>query len=114
MLVCVEGWGSGTSAPFFIVSEHQHQQHSHQCGQTYQQPQAGCVRARVRQGKALAVVNGQGNVVHAAGGILGYLVIIRAVEFALPVRCQRKLDGFAQQGVALGGFGFGQAVAAGG
>ena len=101
-------------APFLIVAEHQHQQHSHQCGQTYQQPQAGCVRARVRQGKALAVVNSQGNVVHAAGGSLGNLVIIRAVEFALPVRCQRKLDGFAQQGVARGGFGFGQAVLAGG
>ena len=46
-------------APFLIVSEHQHQQHSHQCGQTYQQPQAGCVRARVRQGKADAAVSSQ-------------------------------------------------------
>lgn len=101
-------------APFLIVSEHQHQQHSHQCGQTYQQPQAGCVRARVRQGKALAVVNGQGNVVHAGGGIWGYRDRLPVAALALPVRCQCKLDGFAQQGVASGGFGFGQAVLAGG
>ena len=94
-------------APFLIVSEHQHQQHSHQCGQTYQQPQAGCVRARVRQGKALAVVNGQGNVVHAVG-ICGFRAKRRAIASALPVRCQRKLDGFAQQGVALGGLGLGR------
>lgn len=28
-------------APFLIVSEHQHQQHSHQCGQTYQSHRLG-------------------------------------------------------------------------
>ena len=100
-------------APFLIVSEHQHQQHSHQCGQTYQQPQAGCVRARVRQGKALAVVNGQGNVAHAVG-ICGFRAKRRAIASALPVRCQRKFDGLGQQGVALGGLGLGQAVLAGG
>ena len=60
----------------------------------------------MRQGKALAVVNGQGNVVHAAG-IWGYRAKRRAIASALPVRCQRKFDGLGQQGVALGGLGLG-------
>ena len=65
-------------APFFIVSEHQHQQHSHQCGQTYQQPQAGCVRAVCGKVKPLRLVNGQGNVAHAVG-ICGFRAKRRAI-----------------------------------
>ena len=94
-----------TPAPFLIVAEHQHQQHSHQRGQAYQKPQAGCIRARMRQLKAFAVVDRQGNVVHARGGIVLHIAKVSSIALALSIRCQRKLDGIGQQSVAVGGFG---------
>ena len=101
-----------TPAPFFIVAEHQHQQHSHQRGQAYQKPQAGCIRARMRQLKAFAVQDGKG---HGTGvtGLCNIRFIPNPVNITFTVCGKFDLDRFGQQVVPFRCLDLGQLVASG-
>ena len=101
-----------TPAPFLIVTEHQHQQHSHQRGQAYQKPQAGCIRARMRQLKAFAVQDGKG---HGTGvtGLCNIRFILNPVNKTFTLCGKFDSNRFGQQVVPFRCLDLGQLVASG-